>query len=133
MPYDIMPSARLSYIESRVSEVFSMAEICHWSHSELLDQIKIRIHDPINYRTPGGKRRHSVWVAGYASGLVAARISDIWRSKVEFCYVVNGEIFSTCKKSARKTTAQFYDAGQSNILADCEGRHYWIGTDKAFS
>lgn len=131
--YEIMPSESLSRIESRINEVFSMAEICGWSSSELNNALTERVTNPINYKTPSGKRRHSVWLAGYVSGYIAAKRNDIWLSKVEFCYEYKGELYSTHKDTSRKSTKEFYDRNEGYILADCIGKHYWIGTDKAFS
>lgn len=132
MKYEIMPSTTMSQIETLINDVFSMAEICKWPSSKLTEELTERISNPLNYKTPGGRRRHSVWISGYAAGIIAAKRSDIWRNKVEFCYEVNGELFSTWNKSNRKTTKEFYDRGEGNILSNSKGRHYWIDSDKPF-
>ena len=131
--YEIMPSESIARIESRINEIFTMAEICKWSASRLHEVLTERVINPINYKTASGKRRHSVWLSGYVSGYIAAKRNDIWQSKVEFCYEYKGELYSTHKNSTRKTTQEFYDRNEGYILADCVGKHYWMGTDKAFS
>lgn len=131
--FDIMPSESISRIESRINEVFTMAEICGWHSSKLNDVLMERIINPINHKTASGKRRHSVWLAGYVSGYIASKRNDIWRNKVEFCYEYNGELYSTHKESKHKTTQEFYDRNEGYILSGCKGAHYWKGTNKPFS
>ncbi len=128
-----MPSESISRIEARINEILTTAEIYKWSASKLLEVLTERVINPINYKTASGKRRHSVWMSGYVSGYIAAKRNEIWQSKVEFCYEYKGELYSTHKNSTRKTTQEFYDRNEGHILADCVGRHYWMGTDKAYS
>ena len=131
--YEIMPSESIARIESRINEIFTMAEICKWSSAELNDRLVERIINPINYKTPSRKRRHSVWMAGYVSGYIAAKRNEIWQSKVEFCYEYKGELYSTHKDTSRKSTKEFYDRNEGHILAGCVGKHYWKDSNKAFS
>lgn len=126
-------SISLMQLETKVNDVFSMAKVCHWSSSELSERCNKYLTEPINEKYPSGKRKHSTWLAGYVSGLIAANRSIIWREHVEFCYLVDGVLYSTHKDSDKPTTEQFYERGEGNILADSEGRHYWKGTDRAFS
>lgn len=126
-------SIGLMQLETKVNDVFSMAKVCKWSSKELSDHCNKYLTEPINERYASGKRKHSVWLAGYVAGLIGAMRQTIWREHVEFCYNVNGVLYSTHRESKRQTTGQFYERGEGNILADSEGRHYWKDSDKAFS
>ena len=132
MTYHIMPSCTMSQLETRVNDLFNMAEVCKWTSSELHARCREQITDPLNFRTSSGKRRHSVWFAGFGEGLVRAAVGRIWREKVEFCYLVEGALYSTWRESSRRTTEEFYVRGIGHVLADAVGRHYWIGSDKPF-
>ena len=132
MTYEIMPSEGIARIESRVNEIFTMAKICHWHSSKLNEECQKRIIDPLNHKTQSGKRRHSVWLAGYFAGYIAAKRSELW-NEVEFCYMVKGELYSTHRDSNRKTTEEFYQTGRGHILVDSPGAHYWKGSDKKFT
>ena len=126
-------SVSFTQIETRINDIFEMAEICKWHSQKLTERLNDQITFPLNYKTPAGRRKHSVWLAGYAAGYIAAKRNDIWRNKVEFCYLVDGVLYSTHTASTRPTTEQFYARGEGSKLADSYGAHYWIGSDKPFS
>lgn len=132
MKYSIPASVSLSQLETRIADIFSMGEICKMSASEIDQRLREQIIDPINYRTPKGKRKHSVFVSGYVAGLIARHRNETWQ-KVEFCYLVDGVLYSTHKDSDKRKTAEFYDAGKGSVLADMPCAHFWKGSDKPYT
>lgn len=133
MKHSIPASVSLSQMETRIADVFSMGIICKMTGEELDNRLREQIVDPINYRVPSGKRKHSVFLSGYVSGLIARHRSEIWQKHVEFCYLVDGVLYSTHKDSDKRKTAEFYDAGKGNVLADAPCAHYWKGSDKPYT
>lgn len=136
MKYNIMPSVGLSQIETRIADIFSMAKICHMTSHNLSARLNEQIIDPLNYRTPSGKRRHSVWFCGYAAGIIARMRSEIWQQHVEFCYDIGGILYSTHTDSDKPSTDHFYGkdiSGLSELFTSENGRHYWKHTDKPYS
>lgn len=131
--YSFPKSVTLSQIEMRVNDLFSTARICKQTSTELTGRLMEKVINPINEHYPSGKRKHSVFLEGYVAGLIAAGRRSIWHNDVEFCYLVDGIVYSTHKDSTRPTTEGFYARGEGNIVNNAEGRHYWKGTDKAFS
>jgi len=112
-------------IETRIADIYSMARICKWSSVRIGEELKARIYEPLNARYPSGKRKHTQYEAGYAAGVIARYRSEIWEKDVEFCYLVDGILYSTHKQSNRPTTEVFYKAGNGNVLADSPNAHYW--------
>ncbi len=133
LKYSMPKSVSLSQIETRVADIFYMAKTCNLTSSELASRLIDRVVDPINEKYSSGRRKHSVWLAGYVGGLISAGRNNIWRNDVEFCYLVEGILYSTHKNSTKLKTEEFYERGEGNKLANSEGRHYWIGTDKIYS
>lgn len=131
--FSMPKSVSLSQIETRVADCFAMAKICRMTSEQLNNRIIEHVINPSNEKYPSGKRKHSVWLAGYAAGLIAAGRNNIWHNEVEFCYNVKGVLYSTHKDSTKPVTEEFHQRGEGNILANAEGRHYWKGTDKVFS
>lgn len=132
LKYSFSKSVTLSQVETRVHDVFSHARICKQTSSELTERLIEQIINPINEHYPSGKRKHSVFMAGYVAGLIAAGRRSIWHHYIEFCYLVDGVLYSTHKDSTKPTTEEFYARNEGYLLANAEGRHYWKGTDKAF-
>lgn len=129
---NIMPSITLTQLEERINSIFHMAEICKWNHNELTDRLIEQVIQPLNQRTKSGRRRHSPYVEGYAAGIIAAQRSRIWREKVEFCFLVDGVLYSTWKNTTRRKTQEFYDRNEGHILANAPSSHYWLNSDKVY-
>ena len=131
--YSFPKSVTMSQVESRIYDIVSTVKICHLTSMEMHDRLTERVSNPLNEKYPSGKRKHCTWLAGYATGVIAAMRHSIWTNDVEFCYMVDGVLYSTHTVSDKPTTEQFYARGEGNILNNAEGRHYWKGTNKAFS
>lgn len=125
MEYSMPKSVTMNQIKLRINDIYSMAVSCRMDHNAICDMLKERVILPLNERNKSNRRKHSQFMYGYAQGIIDAWRDKIWRDHVEFCYEVDGILYSTHKTSKRSTTAQFYDAGQGSILADAKGAHYW--------
>lgn len=132
MSYQFRTRATMGEIETRVNDVFSMGVSCKMRRSEISQIIVDRVFSPLNARTKSGRRRHSLYLAGYASGLVDAWRALIWREHVEYCYMVDGELYSTHKNSARKNTSIFYNTETYTKLHDAPSAHYWKNSEKVY-
>ena len=116
-----------------IRDIFSMAKVCKWTDAELNDRIVRKIWEPMNSRTPSGRKRFSEYMRGFAAGIVQSERDRIWREKVEFCYRdSDGVLFSTWKESVHRKTEEFFNAGRGSELGKMECAHVWVGTDKPF-
>lgn len=123
----------LSQWETRVSDAFGIITIGRVTHAESLDIIDRRIYTELNSRT-ATRARYPAYVKGFVAGLISARRASIWRDHVEFCYMVDGVLYTTSKANTGKPkTEEWHARGQGHILAGSQSAHYWIGTDKQYS
>lgn len=119
--------------QARVNEVFTMARECRWPHNKILLCISDRIFTELYSKTAGQRMRYTSYIHGYVQGLIDAERRTIAMNEVEFCYLVEGVLYSTSKKETGKPkTEEFYSKGQGHILNDAPSGHYWIGTDKPY-
>jgi len=132
--YSFPKSVLMSDIEARVHDIFSRAISFKSTQAELIAELQAKIYEPLNYRYPSGKRKHSAYLSGFAQGLIRASQNDLSRNHHEFCYLVDGVIYTTHNTSnpSRRTTKEFYDAGQGYVLNDAPSALYWKGTDKIY-
>jgi hypothetical protein len=132
--YSFPKSTPMSDIESRVQYIFSCAISFKSTQAELIAELQAKIYEPLNYRCPSGKRKHSTYLSGFAQGLIRAAQNDLSRNHHEFCYLVDGEIYSThhSKNTKRSTTNCFYDAGLGHRLNDAPSAIYWKDSDKIY-
>ena len=129
MKYSFSKSVTMHEVKARINEIFQMATICGYSNLIICEQLNDKIYTPLGERYSNGRRKHSVWLSGYAQGII-----DSWRDRLyfeylEFCYVVNGELLSTHKTSKRRTTREFENY---QVLSNCESSHYYKHVDKVF-
>ena len=123
----------LSQWETRVADTFSVITLGRVTHVESLSIIDRRIYAELNSRTPT-RARYPAYVKGFVGGLISARRAAIWREHVEFCYMVDGVLYTTSKaETGKPKTEEWHARGQGNILTNSQCAHYWIGTDKQYS
>ena len=123
----------LTQWEARVSEVFSIIRLSQCTHAVSLEIIDRRIYAELNSRTKT-RSRYPAYMIGYVNGLISAHRADIWQNYVEFCYDVNGVLYTTAKhETGKPKTEEWHARGEGHILARSPGAHYWTGTDKRYS
>lgn len=133
--YNFPKSVLMSDIETRVHDIFSRAIIVKSTQAELLAELQAKIYEPLNYQYPVSKRRkHSPYLRGFAQGLIRAAQNDLSRNHHEFCYLLDGELYSTRKagNTTHKTTNEIINAGRGQELCDTPSAIYWKGTDKIY-
>lgn len=121
-------------VRRRVSEAYTMLRITKGGMDQLSKAIG-PLREELGSRTLYGRRRYSLFMAGYAAGLSDAEFNRIMQNEVEFVYrnPETGDIYSTHKGSSHKSVEQFYGNGTSHLLDGFETAHVWKGTDKAFN
>lgn len=120
-------------IETRIADIFSTAQICKQTSQELRERLCTFLAE-LNERTPGGNRRYSVELVGYARGFAAAYDRRLMQEQVEFVYRDKaGVIFSTWRQSTHRSTEEFFSTGRGIELGEMEAAHVWRGTDKPFT
>lgn len=119
--------------QTRVNDAFSVIRLSHMTHADALGVIDRRIYGELNSRT-STRARYSAFIKGYVYGLIDAAQAEIWRDHVEYCYLVDGALYTTSKKDTSKPkTDVFYARKKGHVLNDAPSAHYWIGTDKRYS
>jgi hypothetical protein len=123
----------MSQWEARVNELFSTAIICSVSHDKLLQMTNERIYSELNRKYANGRRVYPAYINGYIQGLMTVHRANLYRHHLEFCYDVDGVIYSTHRQTTRAhTTEEFYAANKGYVLCNAKGAHYWKDSDKQF-
>lgn len=122
----------LSQWQARISDVYNMARLSHMPHSKLMEYRAEWITAELT-RKHGKRNVYSAYVRGYVAGLEAAESARLYREFLEYCYCVDGVLYSTHKESVHRKTEEFYarNAGHELSSAAVHG-HYWKGTDKPY-
>ena len=123
----------LTQWETRVSDTFGVITLGRVTHAESLNIIERRIYAELNSRTVT-RARYPAYVKGFVAGLIGAHRAAIWRDNVEFCYMVDGVLYTTSKaETGKPKTEEWHARGEGHILANAPSAHYWIGTNKQYS
>ena len=122
---------RTSDWKTRVGELFSTAESCGCSSTELNEWTKSRIWAELD-RKHGTRPVYSNYLRGYVQGMIELRRDALYLTHLEFCYVgEDGTRYST-RKGALRSTDEFYDTGRGRELGSMLNGHFWIKTGKPF-
>lgn len=127
------PVLSMTQFETRVSDVFSMSIICGQTSGELQDRLTKHIFNEVSRTTGASKRKvYSVYMSGFVQGLITAARADLYKNHLEFCYLIEGVLYSTHKTSEKQTTDQFYKNDTYKVLHNAPNGHYWKKSNKPF-
>lgn len=129
MPRQILT---LTQWETRVFELFSTVRVCRMTSAQVIERTDSAIYEELN-RKHGTRAVYSSYVKGYVAGLISAARARIYAEQVEFCYVIDGVIFSTHKTSSHRLTEEFYSAGRGAELANYPSGHFWKDSNKPYT
>lgn len=122
----------LAQWEAAVADAFSMIKIMRCTAPKEWEILENRVFAELNSRTKT-RARYPVFVKGYVHGLLAAERKALYRDNLEFCYLVDGVLYTTSKaETGKPKTEVFYARNAGHVLTDAPSGHYWIGTDKPY-
>lgn len=114
-----------SRFKLRAADLISMVRICKMTSADFNERWNA-ILGQMPQRTPR-------WVTNYLQGYRDAKLEQIYREDLEFCYVdTDGVMYSTNKKSEHRLTEEFYAKNQGHLLSDMPNGHYWKGSRKVW-
>ena len=123
----------LSDLEQRIESVFSMAEIMKEPANATYDRLVKDVILPLKKTYANGRYKFTTYVRVYADGYIAAKRSFVMRNLVEFCYLYEGNLYSTFKGTMHRSIEEIYAAGMGHLLSNCPSAFYWKGTDKPYT
>lgn len=113
----------MQHIEWRINSIFNSAKLSKLDANYIREEYT-KLASELNSRTPSGKLRYSKFLSAYAFGYRMALNNQLWQNELEFCYVVDGVIYSTHKDSIHNCADKFYSLG-SEFMDRVERGHYW--------
>ena len=125
-------NVRSSELQDKVRTVFNTATICKLTNDELIAKLEEEVRVPLNRKYSNGRAVHCEYLKGFVQGVCNVYRQQIW-NEVEFCYLVEGVLYSTDKKSAKRSTEEFYSTNRGHELCNYVGNFYWKHTEKPFT
>ena len=124
----------MQQVESRINSMFNSAKLFK-ADADFLRAEYTKLSSELNSRTQSGKLRYSKFLSAYAFGYRMALNNQLWQNELEFCYVYQGELYSTHKTSTHKNAELLYlnRENSSAFMDSLERGHYWKGTNKKFA
>jgi hypothetical protein len=121
----------LQEFRNRMNDIVTMTVTCKYANAIFEDACHNQMHKEVDSTTPKGKARYNKWVKGYVAALCDAAYSNITQNQVEYCYLLDRELYTTSKKDTGKKKLRYY-TGNIPISMYTNYPHglYWIGTDK---
>jgi hypothetical protein len=114
--------SRITTAQRALTDLYSTAVICKLPASDITRNKLIII---------AAMGKAPQWARSRVEGYAQCLYNLHWQN-LEFCYNVEGVLYSTHKKSDKPTTEIFYSTGKGSVLSNAIGSHYYKGTDKQF-
>ena len=105
-----------------IADLWSAARIYKMSHEDILKRKK-EILSTIAHCPQ--------WVKEYVNGQDSVYFKMHYQH-LEFCYLVEGVLYSTYKKSTRPTTEHFFSRDMGHVLSDAPNAHYYLDSECKF-
>lgn len=118
----------MSDFEQRITSIVNMVRATHGTHIELMERYRVQVDSELGSVTLSGRRRYSNYMRGYVFGYYHAQ-SQLLYNSMEFCYLVDGVLYTTAKQSARCKVSELYGTPASAKLRDCPSGSYWPDKD----
>jgi hypothetical protein len=114
----------MSELQEEVRRVFTHASTFHLTDNELLELLQKEVREPLNRKWKNGKAVHSLYLKGYVQGAVSTYREQLW-NEVEFCYRIDGVLYSTHKQTSKRSIDELYNANRANDISNSVGNFYW--------
>ena len=111
-------------LQQEVRRVFTHATTFHLTDNELQELLTKEVREPLNRTWTNGKPVHSTYLKGYIQGAVDACREQMWQ-QLEFCYRIDGVLYSTYKKTTKRSIDELYKANRANDITNSIGNFYW--------
>ena len=100
---------------------------------QIRNNVNANVLAPLQCKYKNGKHVHSSYIRAYAFGYYMSEVKRIMREEVEFCYELEGELYSTDRNTTHRSTEELYKAKRGQELLDVPGYFYWLGTNKRYT
>ena len=117
-------------VESRINSMMHSAKL-YKSEMKSIQIIWNVLHSELSGRTKSGRRKNSVFLESFAFGYYLAKLDELKKDH-EFCYKVNGILYSTYKNSCHDNAEVFYNRG-SEFMDSLERGFYWKNSSCYFA
>lgn len=118
--------------ESHIASLYSYAIHSQMTHTELQDLTAKHVHVELN-RQHGKRKVYTLHIQGFVTGLRRVHDALLYQHHLEYCYLVNGKLYSTHRSSMHPSTDTFYARGEGHLLGKTEVHgHYWRMSEKPF-
>lgn len=122
----------ISQVVTKVNGLFASVRLTKITEDELNLRILREIMKPLNHQSPSGRHKFTKFMQGYVYGCVQTNRELLWKD-LEFCYLVDGELYSTWKQTCKRSTEELYKAGLGWKLQPLNGEFYWKNSTKPFT
>lgn len=118
--------------EQRILSIFRDAAVYYWDHKKIMEQYKLLVNIELNSKTPKAKPRYTNYMKGFVFGYYLA-CSNKYYAEMEFCYLIDGRLYTIAKKSKRPSIEIFYGKNQANKISNAPHGTYYKDKDIKFS
>jgi hypothetical protein len=108
---------------SNVFGIFSSARIYKSTSTEINDRF-LNLKKSLPKGTPQ-------WITHFLDGMREVLVANLYFDALEFCYLVDGKLYSTSKESDRYYGKHEITPEELHNRQESSG-HYWIDTNKVF-
>lgn len=121
----------LSQFQNRISEVFATCHLMNSSCTELNERIDRFVNSEVNRKTKSGRNVYDRLTKGFVMGQIHLQ-HELILKHMEFCYTIDGKLYTTSKVSDKPKVEQFYGTDSTGKINSSMCGHYWFGTDKLY-
>lgn len=118
-----------SELKDKIVSIYNSARSFKSTQTELQTRLQTEIYYPLNELYSNGRRKFPNSLYSFALGVSYVMADRILNEYTEFCYIYQGELYSTHRESSHNTTKMLNDL---SVLNECESHFYWKHSEKVY-
>lgn len=122
--------------KTRIAECFNITKLSRMNQEYLNERLNKFVRHEVARKVGTVKPRmvYSLHTQGFVSGVIQVYSDCLFQKDLEFCYKVDGVLYSTHKESVHRSTEEFYQrkAGHELGKQGVFSGFYWKGTDQLY-
>lgn len=104
----------LGTINSTITSVCKIAVELQQTQQQVIDNLQ-GLTKELYTKTPAGKARYTKYILGYYRGIRDVMHHNHYQH-LEFCFLIDGTLFSTSKQTNKRSLEEFYATGKGYDL-----------------
>ena len=118
-------------VTREILSIYHFGQAYKSTQLEIQEQLDARVFSFFREVSPSGRKRYANYFSAYARG-VARALYEKHYDYLEFCYIVDGFLYSTSRETKKRSTDELYNTNRGLELHDAPANFYYKDSNTSY-